>query len=390
MRLNKLLLLLLTLPLAFVSCNKQGETTADPVLTLTSNDTMTFDAKGGQAEITYTLANPVEGTELTATSEAEWITDLTAGDKVTFTVAANEDAARETMVVVAYGSQKFEVKVRQNEKEVEKSDAEPLSVAERIDPEDINMQWPDNYILIAMADNIYYTQLFILLAGAEGENILTAGTYTSENGGAINEYCELYVGEEEEYLFKDGNVEVVVDGDINGYTFDIKLSDNKGNSFHYAYQGKVPGMNPEGDAIGYLEGYDYGIKEETGAYNYFLILSDTGLTEDHTPKHNSKNYIIDLYSSDQGVVDAEGYITLPVGTYELDTNNTFNAGTFSYKHSSYAVVGSGNTGNKYQFQEGEIVVTENSITIKATINNDQHHIVYNGVPRFMPIPLPTE
>ena len=113
---------------------------------------------------------------------------------MTFTVAENEDAARETMVVVAYGSQKFEVKVRQNEKEVEKSDAEPLSVAERLYPD---LQWPDNYILIAMADNIYYTQLFILLAGAEGENILTAGTYTSENGGVINKYCELYLGEQQ-------------------------------------------------------------------------------------------------------------------------------------------------------------------------------------------------
>ena len=85
MKLNKLFLLLLALPLAFVACepNEPIETPTDPaVLTLTSENSLHYTPEGGQGVITYTLENAVEGTELTATTNADWITDITVGEQI--------------------------------------------------------------------------------------------------------------------------------------------------------------------------------------------------------------------------------------------------------------------------------------------------------------------
>ena len=111
MKLKNLFYLLLAAPLAFAACNETPEPepqpkpepeVEEPKLTLSSDATMEFEAAGGEGVITYTLENAVEGTELTATCEADWVLNLTAGETVTVAVAENEEAdARETQVVVA-------------------------------------------------------------------------------------------------------------------------------------------------------------------------------------------------------------------------------------------------------------------------------------------------
>lgn len=123
MKLKNLFYLLLAMPLAFAACNETDEPQPQPepekktTLTLTSDATMEFEAAGGEGVITYTLENAVEGTELTATCEADWVLDLTAGETVTFAVAENEaEEARESKVVVAYGELSFEVAVKQEGK----------------------------------------------------------------------------------------------------------------------------------------------------------------------------------------------------------------------------------------------------------------------------------
>lgn len=117
MKLKNLFYFLLALPLVFAACEPTEEPTPEqkePKLTLTSNSEINFAAEGGEGTITYTLENAVEGTELTATCEAEWITDITVTEAITFTVAANEETAeREAKVVVAYGELTFEVAVKQ-------------------------------------------------------------------------------------------------------------------------------------------------------------------------------------------------------------------------------------------------------------------------------------
>ena len=123
MKLKNLFYFLLALPLAFAACNEtpeeinkpdEPEQTNNPKLALTSGATMDFAAIGGEGVITYTLENAVEGTELTATCEADWVLDLAVAETVTFTVPENEATeARESKVVVAYGELSFEVAVKQ-------------------------------------------------------------------------------------------------------------------------------------------------------------------------------------------------------------------------------------------------------------------------------------
>ena len=118
MKLKNLFYFLLALPLVFAACEKPVEPeqpeAKEPKLTLTSFEEINFEAEGGQGEITYTLENAVEGTTLTATCEAKWVADVTAGETVTFTVEANEETeGRETKIVVAYGELSFEVAVKQ-------------------------------------------------------------------------------------------------------------------------------------------------------------------------------------------------------------------------------------------------------------------------------------
>ena len=124
MKLKNLFYLLLAMTLAFAACNEteepqpQPQPEKEPVLTLTSGATMEFEAKGGEGVITYTLENAVEGTNLEATCEADWVLNLTTGETVTFAVAENEaEEARESKVVVAYGELSFEVTVKQEGKQ---------------------------------------------------------------------------------------------------------------------------------------------------------------------------------------------------------------------------------------------------------------------------------
>ena len=128
---KKLFYLLLALPLAFAACEEpeQGvdDPVKDPVLNVTET-TLDFDAEGGDGVINYSVENAVEGTEVEATCEADWVTDLTVAETITFTVAANEaEEARETTVVVAYGELTKSVAVKQAAKEGEEPEPEPTA-----------------------------------------------------------------------------------------------------------------------------------------------------------------------------------------------------------------------------------------------------------------------
>ena len=121
---KKLFYLLLALPLVFASCDKNSEDDKKPadkqaVLTLTSAETMEFDAEGGVGEITYTL----EMRELSRTEdprsvevkcEAEWVTNIAVAEDIQFTVEANDGEARQTAITVSYLEESFSVAVKQS------------------------------------------------------------------------------------------------------------------------------------------------------------------------------------------------------------------------------------------------------------------------------------
>lgn len=103
--------------LLFAACEPEGTTPLDSKLTRTSAAIMEFNAAGGAGEITYTIENPSNGTQVIARCDAEWIDGLTSSDtKVTFTVDANTTGqSRLTTIAVTYGSNcRFEVTVSQS------------------------------------------------------------------------------------------------------------------------------------------------------------------------------------------------------------------------------------------------------------------------------------
>ncbi len=393
MKIKNLFYLLLALPLAFAACEEtpnevEKPVEKNPVLTLTSDATLNFGAEGGQAEITYTLENAVEGTELTATCEADWVKAV-AGDKVRVTVSANDvEEAREAKIVVAYGDQNFEVAVKQAAKAAKTYlYDEVLAYGERISLADYG--FPDNYFLIGFYDETGNILLGVVIVGAEGESILQAGTYTTDNGGLMMEGFELYVGETEEYFFEGGDGTIVVGGDIEGYTFDIELADADAQNFHFTFEGAITGMNLNGNLptedvnleATYLGGTYYGT-EYSDTYNYYFLLSDKGMSEDGYALAGGSYYEIDLYGV-EGEVDEEGYIHVPAGTYTFDANDTTAEWTMGNYYSSYSKVNA--TGDAYEaqsgFESGQAVVTENSLVLEVVIGGVKHTVTYNGAPK---------
>ena len=123
---KKLFALLALCAVAFSACentgNKQTEqTNANLVLKSTSPSSgiLEFPSAGGNGDIMFTLAQEetrsAAPAEVTATSDAEWITDITVGkDKITFTVAQNEDVEREDYITIKYKNQTKFVSIEQD------------------------------------------------------------------------------------------------------------------------------------------------------------------------------------------------------------------------------------------------------------------------------------
>lgn len=100
-----------------IACSPEEE--LEPIFKLTSPAVVQFEAEGGQGEISYSLENPTDGTKVTATTEADWITDIAVGQSVTFTVAPNESYdERSERIAISYGEDRHFVRVTQRRAEL--------------------------------------------------------------------------------------------------------------------------------------------------------------------------------------------------------------------------------------------------------------------------------
>ena len=249
--------------------------------------------------------------------------------------------------------------------------------------------FPDNYYLIGFYDETGNILLGVVIIGADGESILQAGTYTAANGGLMMEGFELYIGETEEYFFEGGDGTIVVGGDVDGYTFDIELTDAEGQNFHFTFEGVISGMNLNGDlptedvnlTLEVLEGEYYGT-EYSDTYNYYVLLSDLGTNESGYAYADGTYYYMDLYSV-EGEVDEEGYIHVPAGTYTFDANDSTAEWTMGNYYSEYAKVNADGTAYEARshYEAGKAVVTENSIVLEVVIGGVKHTVTYNGEPK---------
>ena len=246
---KKLFYLLLALPMLMVACDPDAPEpqpeVKDPVLKLTSDATINVAAEGSEVEVTYTLENAKQGVEFTAECDDEWISNFTYGETIKFEVAANDGDAREAKVTFKYDVASMEVTVKQaakgEEPEPEYAMDVEMAAAARIPSAEMGLD--DNYFFLAFVDDSENVELGLVLVGAEGETILQAGDYASDNNTLVAEECEVIVWEPTAgYTFVAGVATVGLDGE--NYSFDIELADEAEAVYHFTYEGVVMDMEP--------------------------------------------------------------------------------------------------------------------------------------------------
>lgn len=256
MRIKHLFYVLLAMPLVFASCEQFGGDDKKPEepkkeyaaeLTLTSENTVEFEAAGGEGEITFT-AKMVEVTRTAeepapeATCEAEWVTiNTTDFEKCSFTVAANEGEARETKIVVTYVDKNIEVAVKQAAKADEP--VVPIEVtmntARRIGTAEFGYE-VFSYDCPIIFEGDEYSAL-VYFVGAEEDTVLQAGEYSNADFSVYLAACALG-NEEVEYELTEVIATVTVEGDV--YGIDVTMTDVDGIVLHFLYEGEVEDMNP--------------------------------------------------------------------------------------------------------------------------------------------------
>ena len=212
--------------------NNGGENTekpeAAPELKLTSVGELEFTAEGGEGQISYVLKNPVEGVEIAATCEADWVEIVRAGESRTiFNVAPYEstESPRSTKVVVSYDKLSVEVAVTQSPVVEEEpvvpgpedpnapdvtaamtyytaeyyGNAESEGYCYYVVISDTEVSYNEQgQMLVADGANYYILDLYSSVAVGDGEKILPNGEYTfdaSSTGapGTMSQYYSTYV-----------------------------------------------------------------------------------------------------------------------------------------------------------------------------------------------------
>ena len=79
-----------------------------------------MEAKGGEVTINYTITDPVEGLELEATTQQDWIGNINVGEAVTLFVDVNNSVEQRVgMVTLAYGEESITLAIQQAAAEVD-------------------------------------------------------------------------------------------------------------------------------------------------------------------------------------------------------------------------------------------------------------------------------
>ena len=97
-------------------CKEDEPVVEAPVVSVVSESSLAVPAVGGQCEVRYSVANPVEGVALEVASDAAWLSNFAVDEAaVTFDVAENADEdVRTAEVVLSYkGAESVKVSVSQ-------------------------------------------------------------------------------------------------------------------------------------------------------------------------------------------------------------------------------------------------------------------------------------
>lgn len=214
----------------------------DPELILNPADKLVLEYQQSTSKIAYEVKNPIEGAEVSATSEAEWISNITVGEKeISFDVAENnEELRRESVITISYSTLTYNVTIVQFSA-IDNNIVEiTLDWATRVKSSDYGL--PSNYFLINFGDNNELMQFQLALVNTDGMDTLPAGVYTPLTGTLLLDGSQLYIFTEGEEAkrFTDGRVNVSVEENI--YTFDAFLIGTDEKTYHITYTGEVSRM----------------------------------------------------------------------------------------------------------------------------------------------------
>ena len=403
--------LLLALPLVFAAC-ENGSEDVDKApeykaeLKLTSESTMEFPAEGGDGEISFTAKmvevtrmSPVEAPMPEAECDADWVTDLAVGEKVTFKVAANEGDARETKVVVTYDTESFEVVVKQAKKTDEpEKPAEPVAVTaaafggEYLSAAELEMD-VDNYFFtisdkpftaeggLDSTANAYAVDLYVAAYEGEWQENMTlpVGEYTldTENSKAAGKFTAemsgyMVPGAEDFAYFEAGTLVVTE----SGLTLTVTID---GVEHTVTYEGAMTLKNGsekpfDGTVVelSHTMLYYYGDFYTPGeADNFIIILGDKGLTEDGWEYEDGHYYKFDTYTE---CIDKTNGISVPYGTYTLAADSSAEVGVVAS-----AAYYTGDWEVDEPITEGTLTVSADGFVAEVVIGGEPYKLVCDGL-----------
>lgn len=284
----------------------------DPVITF-ENGEVTVEAEGGAQSVAYTLENPVEGAELGATANVDWISEVAAQDgTLSFTVAQNDGELRNGKITLTYANITAELTV--------------IQLVAGANPDLTYGVYPLDYLKAqARTANIWditisetdvnlgsnvLSRITIQLAN-DNAMLIPDGTYSVENGGVLvnnstnNSYSTYRSNTSTATAIT--NATFTIANDCENATSAISCSFQVGNQvLSFEYAGAVEGFV-------YEELSDEGITE----WNSFYIYSQWSSNKCTYLKAQSVQGVnFDLYITNNVDPIAGG---IGVGTYVVDT-----------------------------------------------------------------------
>ena len=168
---------------------KQAAKPASTVLRfeVTSEPTIEFDCNAFAGSIGYILENPVEGVEVAAVSNQDWVEVTAIADgAIDFTAQANEGEAREATITISYGALDPVVITLKQAEYIDPSEVVNEFVITEVwaNSENGGAQWDVTFVEHDNSKGDMYTVISFALAEANSQRI-TDGTYTVENGGIL-------------------------------------------------------------------------------------------------------------------------------------------------------------------------------------------------------------
>ena len=168
---------------------KQAAKPASTVLRfeVTAESTIEFDCNAFSGSIGYILENPIEGVEVEAVSNQDWVEVTAIADgAIDFTAQANEGRAREATITISYGILDPVVITLKQAQYIDPSEVVNEFVITECwaNCENGGAQWDVIFVEHDDTKGDMQTKISFALAEANSQRI-TDGTYTVENGGIL-------------------------------------------------------------------------------------------------------------------------------------------------------------------------------------------------------------